>query len=321
MPGTIRSPPRPGLRPPGASTEPTRRPWWATPVWAWPVDEWAARVRRSARAGQADAVDARRPVAGAGSGARPEDRSRARRHCLTYAALHRRASRTAAGVRLLGLRPGRRVVVRLPNVPEYVITLFALLRRSRTASRRLRTSSRPSRRGAASAPPSTTASTTPAMTARIPAQGPCGAFSPWRRPGAANPYGGPPPTRREAATLRAPSTPRPSRGPPGPPTRWRSCFPPPGAARPARRPGTRPPARGPRPGNASPSRHCRRTPPATAGHRLHPAPAARTDAGSLRLLRAGRGDPADAERVGREPGFRLQQVPDIPEGLLAPAET
>ncbi|WP_344336284.1 AMP-binding protein [Streptomyces globosus] len=273
------------------------------------------------RQGRGDAVDARRPVAGPGSGARPEDRSRARRHRLTYAALHRRASRTAAGVRLLGLRPGRRVVVRLPNVPEYVITLFALLRRSRTASRRLRTSSRPSRRGAASAPPSTTASTTPAMTARIPAQGPCGAFSPWRRPGAANPYGGPPPTRREAATLRAPSTPRPSRGPPGPPTRWRSCFPPPGAARPARRPGTRPPARGPRPGNASPSRHCRRTPPATAGHRLHPAPAARTDAGSLRLLRAGRGDPADAERVGREPGFRLQQVPDIPEGLLAPAET
>ncbi|MHC6624784.1 AMP-binding protein [Streptomyces globosus] len=318
MPGTIRSPPRPGLRPPGASTEPTRRPWWATPVWAWPVDEWAARVRRSARAGQADAVDARRPVAGPGSGARPEDRSRARRHRLTYAALHRRASRTAAGVRLLGLRPGRRVVVRLPNVPEYVITLFALLRRSRTASRRLRTSSRPSRRGAASAPPSTTASTTPAMTARIAAQGPL------RRVFTlAAPRGGQP-------VRRAATDPSGSRYPPG----SVDAPPKPGPARAAdpvafllpaswggaSRPTTRYPVA------------CQRTaarervtvaslPPDTAGHRLHPAPAARTDAGSLRLLRAGRGDPADAERVGREPGFRLQQVPDIPEGLLAPAET
>ncbi|GGT22699.1 MULTISPECIES: AMP-binding protein [Streptomyces] len=47
---------------------------------------------------------------------------------LTYAALDRPASRMAAGVRLPGLRPGRRLLVHLPNVPEYVIILFALLR-------------------------------------------------------------------------------------------------------------------------------------------------------------------------------------------------
>ncbi|MER5873742.1 AMP-binding protein [Streptomyces sp. NPDC002044] len=47
---------------------------------------------------------------------------------LTYANLNRRADRMAAGFRLRGLRPGQRVVVQLPNVPELVITLFALMR-------------------------------------------------------------------------------------------------------------------------------------------------------------------------------------------------
>ncbi|MFD3326921.1 AMP-binding protein [Streptomyces sp. NPDC058701] len=47
---------------------------------------------------------------------------------LTYAQLNRRAERMAAGFRLRGLRPGQRVVVQLPNVPEWVVTVFALLR-------------------------------------------------------------------------------------------------------------------------------------------------------------------------------------------------
>lgn len=47
---------------------------------------------------------------------------------LTYAALNRRADRMAAGLRLRGLRRGQRVVVQLPNVPEFVVAVFALLR-------------------------------------------------------------------------------------------------------------------------------------------------------------------------------------------------
>ncbi|MFI5980065.1 AMP-binding protein [Streptomyces sp. NPDC051555] len=47
---------------------------------------------------------------------------------ITYAALNRRVGRTAAGFRLRGLRPGQRVVVQMPNVPEFVITVFALMR-------------------------------------------------------------------------------------------------------------------------------------------------------------------------------------------------
>ncbi|MGW1763096.1 AMP-binding protein [Streptomyces sp. NPDC002073] len=47
---------------------------------------------------------------------------------ITYAALNRRVDRTAAGFRLRGLRPGQRVLVQLPNVPEFVITVFALMR-------------------------------------------------------------------------------------------------------------------------------------------------------------------------------------------------
>ncbi|BDM74404.1 2,3-dihydroxybenzoate-AMP ligase (plasmid) [Streptomyces nigrescens] len=47
---------------------------------------------------------------------------------ITYANLNRRVGRMAAGFRLRGLRPGQRVVVQLPNVPEFVITAFALLR-------------------------------------------------------------------------------------------------------------------------------------------------------------------------------------------------
>lgn len=47
---------------------------------------------------------------------------------LTYANLNRRADRMAAGFRLRGLRPGMRVVVQLPNVPEFVVGVFALMR-------------------------------------------------------------------------------------------------------------------------------------------------------------------------------------------------
>ncbi|GAA1522447.1 (2,3-dihydroxybenzoyl)adenylate synthase [Streptomyces albidochromogenes] len=47
---------------------------------------------------------------------------------ITYANLNRRVDRMAAGFRLLGLRPRQRVVVQLPNVPEFVITVFALMR-------------------------------------------------------------------------------------------------------------------------------------------------------------------------------------------------
>ncbi|MFE9568158.1 (2,3-dihydroxybenzoyl)adenylate synthase [Streptomyces sp. NPDC006692] len=47
---------------------------------------------------------------------------------VTYAALNRRVDRMAAGFRLRGLRAGQRVVVQLPNVPEFVITVFALMR-------------------------------------------------------------------------------------------------------------------------------------------------------------------------------------------------
>ncbi|MEU8031838.1 AMP-binding protein, partial [Streptomyces sp. NPDC049099] len=47
---------------------------------------------------------------------------------ITYAHLNRRVDRMAAGFRLRGLRPRQRVVVQLPNVPEWVVTVFALMR-------------------------------------------------------------------------------------------------------------------------------------------------------------------------------------------------
>ncbi|MFD9818260.1 (2,3-dihydroxybenzoyl)adenylate synthase [Streptomyces violascens] len=47
---------------------------------------------------------------------------------ITYAQLNRRVDRMAAGLRLRGMRPGQRVVVQLPNVPEVVSTVFALMR-------------------------------------------------------------------------------------------------------------------------------------------------------------------------------------------------
>ncbi|MGW6708824.1 AMP-binding protein [Streptomyces sp. NPDC054956] len=47
---------------------------------------------------------------------------------VTYAALNRRVDRMAAGFRLRGLRRGQRVVVQLPNIPEFVVTVFALMR-------------------------------------------------------------------------------------------------------------------------------------------------------------------------------------------------
>ncbi|WP_406154352.1 AMP-binding protein [Streptomyces sp. NBC_01023] len=47
---------------------------------------------------------------------------------MTYANLNRRVDRMAAGLRLRGIRPGDRVVVQLPNVPEFVVSVFALFR-------------------------------------------------------------------------------------------------------------------------------------------------------------------------------------------------
>ncbi len=46
----------------------------------------------------------------------------------TYAELEARVERLAAGLSALGLRRGERVVVQLPNVPEYVRVVFALWR-------------------------------------------------------------------------------------------------------------------------------------------------------------------------------------------------
>lgn len=47
---------------------------------------------------------------------------------LTYRALSERSDRLARGLLTLGLRPSDRVVVQLPNVPEFVVVVFALLR-------------------------------------------------------------------------------------------------------------------------------------------------------------------------------------------------
>ncbi|MFI8876753.1 AMP-binding protein [Streptomyces sp. NPDC055243] len=49
-------------------------------------------------------------------------------HRLTYRALNRRVDRVAAGLTLRGVRAGDRVIVQLPNVPEFVITVYALMR-------------------------------------------------------------------------------------------------------------------------------------------------------------------------------------------------
>ncbi|HWN31554.1 MAG TPA: AMP-binding protein, partial [Pseudonocardia sp.] len=47
---------------------------------------------------------------------------------LGYAELDRRADRAARGLRALGIQPGDRVVVHLPNTLEFVVVLFGLLR-------------------------------------------------------------------------------------------------------------------------------------------------------------------------------------------------
>ncbi|OIK03764.1 2,3-dihydroxybenzoyl adenylate synthase [Streptomyces monashensis] len=47
---------------------------------------------------------------------------------LTYRELNRRVDRVAAGLTLRGIRPGDRAIVQLPNVPEFVITVYALMR-------------------------------------------------------------------------------------------------------------------------------------------------------------------------------------------------
>ncbi|WP_329403985.1 AMP-binding protein [Streptomyces melanogenes] len=47
---------------------------------------------------------------------------------LTYRELNRRVDRVAAGLTLRGIRVGDRVIVQMPNVPEFVITVYALMR-------------------------------------------------------------------------------------------------------------------------------------------------------------------------------------------------
>ncbi|WP_158881420.1 (2,3-dihydroxybenzoyl)adenylate synthase [Amycolatopsis anabasis] len=46
----------------------------------------------------------------------------------SYAELDARADRVAAGLHGLGLRAGDRIVVQLPNIPEFVVLIFGLLR-------------------------------------------------------------------------------------------------------------------------------------------------------------------------------------------------
>ena len=47
---------------------------------------------------------------------------------LTYAELDERADRAAAGLAQLGIAPGDRVLLQLPNGCEFAVALFALLR-------------------------------------------------------------------------------------------------------------------------------------------------------------------------------------------------
>ena len=47
---------------------------------------------------------------------------------LSYAELARRAAEVAAGLLALGLQPGDRVIVQLPNIPEFLVVAFALFR-------------------------------------------------------------------------------------------------------------------------------------------------------------------------------------------------
>ncbi|MFE5482856.1 (2,3-dihydroxybenzoyl)adenylate synthase [Streptomyces sp. NPDC056527] len=118
---------------------------------------------------------------------------------VTYAQLDRRVDRMAAGFRLLDLRPGQRAVVQLPNVPEFVVTVFALMRagvapvlcpvRYRTAevSHLVRVSEAVGYVG----PSTYEGFDHTAMAAGIAAQGPFlrRVFT-YEEPGAASPYGG-----------------------------------------------------------------------------------------------------------------------------------
>src|SRR5438270_9601606 len=47
---------------------------------------------------------------------------------LSYVDLATRVDRMAAGFQRHGLRPGDRVVLQLPNVPEFIVVAFALFR-------------------------------------------------------------------------------------------------------------------------------------------------------------------------------------------------
>lgn len=118
---------------------------------------------------------------------------------ITYAALNRRVDRMAAGFRLRGLRRGQRVVVQLPNVPEFVTTVFALMRagvvpvlcpvsyRAPELSHLVRVSQATGYVG----PPTYRGFDHTAMAAEIAAEGPfLRRVFPLEAPGTASPYGG-----------------------------------------------------------------------------------------------------------------------------------
>src|SRR5206468_12909537 len=52
----------------------------------------------------------------------------ARNRRWSYAEVDAKADRLATGLQLLGLKGGDRVVIQLPNVPEFVVLCFALFR-------------------------------------------------------------------------------------------------------------------------------------------------------------------------------------------------
>ena len=47
---------------------------------------------------------------------------------LTYAQLDEQASRLAAGLQALGVEPGSRVAIILPNCPQFMVALFGVLK-------------------------------------------------------------------------------------------------------------------------------------------------------------------------------------------------
>ncbi|MEU9007107.1 AMP-binding protein [Streptomyces sp. NPDC048551] len=151
---------------------------------------------------------------------------------IIYAQLNRRVDRMAAGFRLRGLRPGQRVVVQLPNVPEFVVTVFALMRAgmfpvlcpvSHRAAR-LSPLVRVTQAVGYVGPSAYRSFDHTAMAADIAAEGPfLRRVSPWTRRAPRPRTAASRPTRPAATTSRsARSTPRPTGRSRRTPARWRS---------------------------------------------------------------------------------------------------